>query len=141
MEDKDSHARAIAGCIHGIYGGMENILKNLISHFDHVLPAGEDWHAQLLCRAKYPNEGVRPAIISEKSFVSLDFIMGFCQIFGGKYHTNLIPKLILERADELLKAYPDFLKGIKSFQASIEEQKEQREVRVPTRTRQKGPGE
>ena len=124
MEDKDSHARAIAGCVHGIYGGMEKVLKNLISHFDHVLPAGEDWHTQLLCRAKYPNEGVRPAIISDETFVSLDSLRGFRHIFRGKYHTNLIPKLIIERADEILKVYPDFLKDIKSFQASIEEQME-----------------
>ncbi len=26
IEDKDSHIRAIAGCIHGIYSGMEKIL-------------------------------------------------------------------------------------------------------------------
>ncbi len=32
VEDKDSHIRAIAGCIHGIYGGMEKILKDLILH-------------------------------------------------------------------------------------------------------------
>ena len=141
IEDKDSHARAIAGCVYGIYGGMETILKNLISHFDHVLPAGEDWHAQLLCRAKYPNEGVRPAIITEGTFVLLDSLMEFGHFFRGKYHTNLIPKLIIEKADEILKVYPDFIKDIGTFQASIEEQKEQCEVQVPTRTRQRGPGE
>ena len=72
MEDKDSHVRAIAGCIHGIYSGMEKILKDLIGHFDHALPSGDDWHIQLLRRAKYPNEGIRPAMISEETFLSLD---------------------------------------------------------------------
>ena len=41
MEDKDSHTRAIAGCIHGIYNGMEKILKDLINHIDGVLPTGD----------------------------------------------------------------------------------------------------
>jgi len=35
MEDKDSHIRAIAGCIHGIYSGMGKIIKDLISHGVH----------------------------------------------------------------------------------------------------------
>ncbi len=30
MEDRASHMRAIAGCIHSIYSGMEKILKDLI---------------------------------------------------------------------------------------------------------------
>lgn len=68
IEDKDSHVRAIAGCVHGIFGGMEKILKDLINHIDGVLPTGDDWHIQLLRRAKYANEGVRPAIISEATF-------------------------------------------------------------------------
>jgi hypothetical protein len=68
IEDKDSHTRAIAGCIHGIYSGMEKILKDLINHIDGVLPTGDDWHIQLLRRAKYANEGVRPAIISEAPY-------------------------------------------------------------------------
>lgn len=106
VEDKDSHIRAIAGCIHGIYGGMEKILKDLINYIDGVLPTGDDWHIQLLRRAKYPNEGVRPAIISEATFLSLDNLRGFRHVFRGRYHTNLIPALIIERAEETLKVYP-----------------------------------
>ena len=39
MEDKDSHVRAIAGCVHSIYSGMEEILKDPIGHFDMPSPA------------------------------------------------------------------------------------------------------
>jgi hypothetical protein len=109
LEDKDSHIRAIAGCIHGVYNGMEKILKDLINHIDGVLPAGDDWHIQLLRRAKYPNEGVRPAMICEETFISPDTLRGFRHVFRGRYHTNLIPELIIERANETLKAYPRFL--------------------------------
>ena len=121
IEDKDSHIRAIAGCIHGIYSGMEKILKDLINHIDGVLPTGDDWHIQLLRRAKYPNEGVRPAMISEATFQSLDTLRGFRHVFRGRYHTNLIPELIIERANETLKAYPRFIDDIKHFQTSMEQ--------------------
>ena len=120
-EDRDSHIRAIAGCIHGIYSGMEKILKDLINHIDGVLPTGDDWHIQLLRRAKYPNEGVRSAVLSEDTFQSLDTLRGFRHVFRGRYHTNLVPELIIERANETLKAYPRFLEDIKHFQASMEQ--------------------
>ena len=121
IEDKDSHIRAIAGCIHGVYSGMEKILKDLINHIDGVLPTGDDWHIQLLRRAKYANEGVRSAMISEDTFQSLDTLRGFRHVFRGRYHTNLIPELIIERANETLKVYPRFIDDIKHFQTSMEQ--------------------
>ncbi len=120
-EDKDSHVRASAGCVHGIYSGMEKILKDLINHIDGVLPTGDDWHIQLLRRAKYANEGVRPAIISEATFQSLDTLRGFRHVFRGRYHTNLIPDIIMERANEIFKAYPGFIDDIKHFQTSMDQ--------------------
>jgi hypothetical protein len=120
-EDKDSHMRAIAGCIHGIYTGMEKILKDLINQFDGVLPSGDDWHIQLLRRAKYPNEGVRAALISEETFISLETLRGFRHVFRGRYHTNLIPELIIERANKTLEAYPKFLDDIEQFHAGAEQ--------------------
>ncbi len=100
---------------------MEKILGDLIDRIDGVLPTGDDWHIQLLRRAKYPNEGVRPAIISEDTFRSLDTLRGFRHVFRGRYHTNPIPELILERANETLKAYPGFLDDIEHFRTSMEQ--------------------
>ena len=34
LEDKDSHTRAIAGCIHGIYSGMDNLTP--VKDFDGI---------------------------------------------------------------------------------------------------------
>lgn len=120
-EDRDSHMRAIAGCIHGIYNGMEKILKDLVSHIDGELPTGDDWHIQILRRAKYPNEGVRPAILSEMTFTRLDALRGFRHVFRGRYHTNLIPDLVIERADATLKTFPGFVEDIKRFEHSMEQ--------------------
>jgi hypothetical protein len=121
MEDRDSHMRAIAGCVHSIYSGLEKILKDVIRHIDGVLPIGEDWHMQLLRRAKYSNEGVRPAMISEATFHSLNALRGFRHVFRGAYHTNLIPELVIERANETLKACPKFIDEIRQFQTKIEQ--------------------
>lgn len=56
---RDSHIRAMAGCAHGIYTGVENILKDIVRYFDGNLPVGEDWHIKLLTRSKTENPGTR----------------------------------------------------------------------------------
>jgi hypothetical protein len=119
-EDKDSHLRAIAGGVHGIYTGIEKILKVIVRYFDNELPTGADWHVQLLLRAKYPNEGLRPAVISEGTFRSLDSLRGFRHIFRGMYQTNLIPERTIDRANEILQAFASFSEDLKRFQAATD---------------------
>jgi hypothetical protein len=111
----DSHIRAIAGCTHSIYVGMENILKHLIKYLDKELPVGDNWHVQLIKRAKYPNENVRPAIISEETSVLLNELRGFRHVFRSKYHSLLIPEKVLERAKEALNVFNKFTADIESF--------------------------
>jgi hypothetical protein len=117
-EDKDSHLRAIAGCIHGIYTGIEKTLKGIIKYFDGELPVGDDWHIQLLLRARYPNESVRPAVISGETFRFLDSLRGFRHIFRGTYHTNLIPDLTIARANEMVKAFVSFTQDLQRFETA-----------------------
>lgn len=118
-EDKDSHLRAIAGCIHGVYTGIEKILKTVIKYFDGELPTGEDWHIQLLLRARYPNEAVRPAVISEAAYRALDSLRGFRHIFRSAYHTNLVPELTIARANEMLRAFSMLKEELQRFEVSM----------------------
>ncbi|MBI4710589.1 MAG: hypothetical protein HY759_05765 [Nitrospirae bacterium] len=111
----DSHIRAIAGCTHSIYIGMENILKSLIKYLDKELPVGDDWHIQLIKRAKYPNENIRPAIISEETSNLLDELRGFRHVFRSKYHSLLIPEKVLERANDAINVFNKFTEDIELF--------------------------
>lgn len=118
-ELKDSHIRAMAGCIHCAYTGMEKILKDIVKHFDKELPVGDDWHMQLLLRAKNENPGIRPNIIVEDTFVVLNELRGFRHIFRGKYHSSLDPKKVLERTDESTRAYLLFARDLEKFIKTI----------------------
>lgn len=117
---KDSHIRAMAGCVHGIYTGVENILKDIVRTFDGALPVGEDWHIKLLARSKTENPGTRPAIISEQTAVRLDDLRAFRHIFRGKYHSVLIPAKVKERTEETLRVIPLFISDINAFIQGIE---------------------
>jgi hypothetical protein len=118
-EDRDSHLRAIAGCIHGVYTGVEKLLKSIVRYFDGEIPTGEDWHIQLLLRVRNPNEGVRPRIVSESTYRSPNTLRGFRHIFRSTYHTNLIPELTVARADEMLKTFDSFVEDLRRFESAV----------------------
>ena len=42
-EIKDSHVSAMAAITHGIYSGIESILKDILKYLDGHLPTGSDW--------------------------------------------------------------------------------------------------
>jgi HepT-like protein len=119
---RDSHIRAIAGCVHGIYTGVEVVLKGLVKYFDGEVPSGEDWHIQLLLRCKNPNEGVRPAILSDDTFTLLDDLRGFRHVFRGKYHTNLNPGKVLERMKATVAMVPKLTGDLRAFRSEVEKQ-------------------
>jgi hypothetical protein len=120
-EDKDSHVASIAGCIAGIYNGVEKVLVLLIKYFDGEIPADpKSWHADLLIRAKNENEGVRPPVISEETYNTLDELRGFRHVYRSHYHTNLIPSRIFQRAEDVKKVIPTFLEEFRTFQETME---------------------
>lgn len=116
----DSHIRAMSGCVHGIYTGIENVLQELIKYFDKTLPAGEDWHIKLLERSSIANPGIRPAIISKTTKDALDELRAFRHIFRGKYHSLLIPQKVVDRAEAAIKIIPLFMEEIDIFKRTDE---------------------
>jgi len=107
--------RAMAGFIVDIYTHLENMRKQLIKHFDKELPDKEDWHTQLLRRAMYPNEGVRPAIISESTYNVLHDLMSFRHKVRNIYQSNLNA----ERVKQLSKITLAILPGVKKDLANF----------------------
>lgn len=119
METADSHMRAMASFIHDIYTGIEKLLEGLVKHFDGQLPAGEDWHRKLLARASFPNENVRPAIISGKVSTVLDELRSFRHVFRNRYLSNLIPKRVEDLANETVHAFEIFQEDIRKFMVTV----------------------
>ena len=60
---------ALSSGVSGLYTGMEDVLRGLISKIDGSVPAGPNSHQELLEQASISIGALRPAILSEPSLM------------------------------------------------------------------------
>jgi len=75
---------ALAAMLHGLYTGVENILKRVVIELDEGLPSGERWHRALLDRMTRPGPD-RPPVISDALAESLTEYLAFRHFFRSAY--------------------------------------------------------
>ncbi|MGF1535369.1 MAG: hypothetical protein ACFB4J_02625 [Elainellaceae cyanobacterium] len=63
--------------IHNFYCAVEDLLKLVANAFENRIGAGGDWHRTLLLRLSQPVEAVRPALLSEETWMLLNQLRGF----------------------------------------------------------------
>ncbi|MGB4269318.1 MAG: hypothetical protein WBK20_09065 [Spirochaetota bacterium] len=120
FENIDSHIKAIAGSLHSIYTGCENILERIIRTIDGDLPLGKDYHAVLLRRASIPIDAVRPQIITVETFAKLDELRAYRHKFRNVYLYLITPARIIELANEGISIVEQFSQDINNFCAYIQ---------------------
>jgi hypothetical protein len=86
-ESGDLARAAIA--LHHAYGAIESILSRVCRELERTLPTGPDWHQALLDSMALDLQGVRPAILSQKSLVPLRRLLGFRHFFRHAYAVSL----------------------------------------------------
>ncbi len=94
--------------LHGFYSGVEQIFEDIARTIDGGLPAGADWHINLLRQMTVEIEGLRPAVIGIQTRKSLDEYRGFRHVVRNIYAFNLRPS----RLDELVSDAPDCLASL-----------------------------
>ena len=62
---EDAYLKAVAFDLHGFYTGLERIFQSVANTIDDHLPAGENWHKDLLFQMGKEMVNVRPALLSE----------------------------------------------------------------------------
>jgi hypothetical protein len=118
-ENIDSHIKAIAGSLHSIYSGYENIIERIIRAIDGDVPTGRDYHLILLKRAMNPIENVRPQIISTETFRLMDELRTYRHKFRNIYLYLLSAKRITELANTGVDSLLQFEKDINTFKAFL----------------------
>lgn len=94
--------RALASIILDYYTGIENMFEEIAKVVDGSLPAGEEWHKDLLRQMKLDINGIRPAVITRETFTFLDEYRKFRHLVRNIYGFNLLP----ERLEPLLTRLP-----------------------------------
>ena len=103
--EDDLYWDSVALNLHGLYDGLERIFELIALRVDSNLPAGADRHKQLLLQMTSNLPGIRPAVISQPTWQSLDDLRGFRHVVRHVYTMNLDPiklKGLAERSQELL---------------------------------------
>lgn len=81
--------RGIAGNLADIYQGAENAFQRIIRATGENLPAGHDWHRQLLMQARQDIPHIRPPIIGKNTFQALQPYRSFRHLARHHYGFDL----------------------------------------------------
>lgn len=106
----DYYLDGVALNLHGLYSGLERIFELVAEVVDGEKPGGENWHAALLKQMSTEIPGVRPAVISERSFQELNDYRGFRHVVRNVYSYRFDP----EKISELVQKAPGMFIQVKS---------------------------
>ncbi|MGK7933872.1 MAG: hypothetical protein AB4041_20920 [Microcystaceae cyanobacterium] len=96
---------SVAYQMHNLYNATEELFKIIATYFENNIADTAKWHSLLLQRMSQKIEGVRPAVLSEETYLLLNSLRGFRHFFRHAYGTPL--------EYELLK--PNLTKAIRLF--------------------------
>lgn len=107
--------RAGGSLLHDFYTGVERILQRIALEMEGGLPAGPEWHVDLLLRMAAPVEDRRAAVISKELEERLSEYLRFRHLFRHLYGFELR----WERCQGLLRDLPgtraDFQRQLETF--------------------------
>lgn len=117
----DAYLKAVAYDLQGFYTGFERILESVADTIDDHLPAGENWHKDLLDQMSKEIQGVRPALLSDHTKKLLDEFMRFRHRVRNIYSFNLIPERVEKLVGNLPGAYELARKDLSAFAQFLEQ--------------------
>ena len=120
--DSDLYWDAVALNLHDFYTGLERILRHIAAEIDGHLPAGGEWHQELLRQMAIPLPRIRPAIFSNETIKRLDEYLRFRHMVRHVYAFEFDPQRIKPLAEALtgdfaqikgeLAVFIDYLEGL-----------------------------
>ena len=84
-EDQDIYIDSVALNLHDFYTGLERIFSYIASVIDESIPAGREWHRELLQQMGIQLTRVRPPVLSQASIKALEEYMGFRHVVRHVY--------------------------------------------------------
>lgn len=120
--NSDLYWDAIALNLHDFYTGLERVLRHIAAEVDGHVPAGAEWHQELLRQMATPLPQIRPAVFSNATIKRLDEYLRFRHVVRHVYAFEFDPQRIRPLAEALagdfaqvkgeLAVFIDFLAGL-----------------------------
>jgi hypothetical protein len=111
----DGYLDGVALNLHGFYAGVERIFEDIARNVDESVPAGPDWHRDLLLQMSAVIDGVRPGVITQQTRYCLDEYRGFRHVVRNIYTFNLRPSRLQELTRDLPACHGSLLGEVNTF--------------------------
>lgn len=118
----DGYLDGVALNLHGFYGGIEACFEDIARTVDEALPAGGNWHQEILRQMAADMRDLRPAVISRATRDCLDEYRAFRHLVRNIYTFNLKSPRLTELAagvDSCLQQLKDDLDRFGDFLNSV----------------------
>ena len=108
-EDQDLYMDSAALSLHDFYSGLERIFHHIASSVDVSIPAGYDWHRDLLRQMGIGIPQLRPEVLSQKNVTMLSEYLAFRHVVRNVYAFQFDPG----RVERLVLRLPPVLAQIR----------------------------
>jgi hypothetical protein len=105
--------------LHNLYCAYEELFKQVAGFWENNVSASGEYHIHLLRRMLLEIKGVRPPLLSEKSYNFLNELRGFRHVFRHAYSYGLDDERVVYLLRKTLKAQPQILKDVAEFRSII----------------------
>ena len=92
--NSDLYWDATALNLHDFYTGLERLLRHIAAEIDGHVPAGAEWHQELLRQMATQLPRIRPAVFSKETIKRLDEYLRFRHVVRHVYAFEFDPQRI-----------------------------------------------
>jgi hypothetical protein len=111
----EDYLDGVALNVHGFYAGIERIFEEIAREIDGSLPAGPEWHRDLLLQMSAEVAGTRPPVIDRATRDCLDEYRGFRHVVRNVYTFSLRPSWLRELVADLPVCYGALTRDLTTF--------------------------
>ncbi len=114
----DERIIVVAYYLHNLYCAFESIFQRVAGVFENHISDKGRWHSELLRRMTLDIEGVRPRLLSDQAYDSLDELRRFRHLFRSAYRMRLDAErlaLVYRKAQELEHVYQSDIERFLAF--------------------------
>ncbi len=101
-EDQDLYIDSAALNLHDFYAGLERVFQQIATTVDGNLPAGQEWHRELLQQMQSDLPDLRPPVLSAEAAQAIDEFLRFRHVVRNIYAFQFDP----DRVERLVQLMP-----------------------------------
>ena len=105
--------------LHNLYCAFEDLFKLITGYWENHMQINGEYHIQLLRRMHLSIEGIRPALLSDKSFRELNELRGFRHAFRHAYNYGLDDERVRHLLHRILNAKEIIKEDIQAFRNRV----------------------